>query len=690
VPAMRSTVEYIGEKYPLLYDTSTTDFTHLISEENIGKAIEYLQKMDKEKFSLEKFVENVTKSAVFLAVPPRSDSERSLVSSFFKFDVTICICSFKRTHNLREILEKLWYRQDYNGSYQIIVWNNNESRTKIVAEICSHFIARNTNRRSLELISSSENHFCTIRFAMPSLMKSDYLLICDDDIIPGSNFISFFSEARNKYPNDVCCLRGHKFLPHKLDLNNPHAFWQEYEYLRFVDDHEPEQFIHFVHADACIIPKAALHEIASVEMPDSQFALVDDYWMSYILNHKFGRNLRKLCIDAKMPAVNRTSDSDKEGLALYTFNEVEDAKVRLYVLHMLQGWPSWELEMSFEKFCSDEEKLKIRNQKQSFWSQKHLGFNINSFLRETKIKQLVEIGATCVRIGAVGVGEDVGFEFSDFLSNAQSAIRRLLSKLKFLESQGINVVITLTRNLASPHLWSFIAEHCSTMKNVVGYDIINEPYTKEESEEVAFLLDQVDHTSVSQIVEKYSEMIKAIRKVDTLTPIIVETTFWAHCNALKFFPVEDLLKIEKNLIVSCHFYEPFFLTSRRRNAGRFKFPGEVYVYENSGWDAIYWDETKIMEKINEIKRWSDEKQVKVFVGEIGISRDVSGADKYLAAVIDSCCKCDLTTMIYSFGEECWDNMNYELGTEQSVNYNLKWSENPLMIEIMQGMSKYRF
>ncbi|RWS10838.1 uncharacterized protein B4U79_01519, partial [Dinothrombium tinctorium] len=114
VPAMRSTVEYIGEKYPLLYDTSTTDFTHLISEENIGKAIEYLQKMDKEKFSLEKFVENVTKSAVFLAVPPRSDSERSLVSSFFKFDVTICICSFKRTHNLREILEKLWYRQDYN------------------------------------------------------------------------------------------------------------------------------------------------------------------------------------------------------------------------------------------------------------------------------------------------------------------------------------------------------------------------------------------------------------------------------------------------------------------------------------------------------------------------------------------------------------------------------------------------
>ncbi|RWS11446.1 hypothetical protein B4U79_17525 [Dinothrombium tinctorium] len=644
--------------------------------------------MDKEKFSLEKFVENVTKSAVFLAVPPRSDSERSLVSSFFKFDVTICICSFKRTHNLREILEKLWYRQDYNGSYQIIVWNNNESRTKIVADICSRFIARNTNRRSMELISSSDNHFCTIRFAMPSLMKSDYLLICDDDIIPGSNFISFFSEARNKYPNDVCCLRGHKFLPHKLDLNNPHALWQEYEHLKFVDDHEPEQFIHFVHADACIIPKAALHEIASVEMPDPQFDLVDDYWMSYILNHKFKRNLRKLSIEKENSPVNRSDDSDDEFLALYKSEEVKDAKIRFYIHHMLQGWPSWECEKNFEKNFSTEMKNHIKTYKKSFWQKKHLGFNISSKLNYEKIAKLAKTGATCVRIGAVGVDDNLETEFSDLLTNHKAAIKRLGEKLLLLSQFGIDVILTLGSNLASPQLWKCIAEAFATMKNVIGYDIINEPIMSGERNESIVLLNELDHSDASKMIENYKEIIKAIRTVDSLTPIIVEPSFWAHIDALKFFLIQDLLQMESNLIVSCHFYEPSLLTNRKRNKGRFKFPGEVRVFDKIANHTVYWNHERILEKLKSFKQWGIENNVTVFVGEFGISRETPGAEEYLKAVIEACYHYDMTALIYSFGEESWEAMNYEFGPEKVItNFDLEWNKNPLMITILDGMQK---
>ncbi len=106
-----------------------------------------------------------------------------------------------------------------------------------------------------------------IRFALANLIKSDRLLICDDDIQPKENFINFFYNANHSYPNDVLCSRGHKFLPHTLNYEEPTKVWNDYESLRFISDESIEQTIHFVHADTCLIPKRALLEVNSVELP---------------------------------------------------------------------------------------------------------------------------------------------------------------------------------------------------------------------------------------------------------------------------------------------------------------------------------------------------------------------------------------------------------------------------------------
>jgi len=262
VPKIDSCLSYIGDRYPMLYPVGQIDFNEIITAKNVIQSIEYLKKMDKSKFSTDSFCNNIEKSLVFQSIPPMISS-----SNQDRFDITICICSYKRTHNLSNILESLWTKQNFSKNFEIIVWNNNFSRKKLVDSICQTYIRRNSSCKKLELINSSSNYYCMIRFALANLIKSDRLLICDDDIQPKENFINFFYNANHSYPNDVLCSRGHKFLPHTLNYEEPTKVWNDYESLRFISDESIEQTIHFVHADTCLIPKRALLEVNSVELP---------------------------------------------------------------------------------------------------------------------------------------------------------------------------------------------------------------------------------------------------------------------------------------------------------------------------------------------------------------------------------------------------------------------------------------
>jgi len=120
---------------------------------------------------------------------------------------------------------------------QIIIWNNNLDRAELVSSICAPYLKRKRANKSLELIQSSENHYAAIRLALPPLMKSDTLLICDDDVIPGENFVSFFMDVhRKKHPKDILCVRGHYFLQHDLKMQCPEDEWTSYENVKFADD----------------------------------------------------------------------------------------------------------------------------------------------------------------------------------------------------------------------------------------------------------------------------------------------------------------------------------------------------------------------------------------------------------------------------------------------------------------------
>ncbi|XP_055329290.1 uncharacterized protein LOC129581980 [Paramacrobiotus metropolitanus] len=687
-PAFESCKEYLGDNYPLLYDPNeaTKDFRLLLTKDKIDEAVRYLESVDKHKFSVGHFVNAVQQSTVLLSLPPITTPKVTQ-----KFDVTVCICSYKRTHHLLKILTAIWERQDFSGTMQIIVWNNNEWRSRLVHQICEPFIARSNSQRSLELVNSTANYYCSVRFAIASLMKSDNLLICDDDILPENNFIRFFMEARAVHPEDVLCLRGHKFLPHELNYDDPTLVWNDYQKLRFVGDDKPEQYIHFAHADACLIPRQALRECASVSMPDEGFNLVDDYWMSFVLSHKFGRRIRKLCAEAGNNPVERAEDSDTVGLALHTRPEVKDARIRLYIHHMLQGWPTWNEAENLSPTLGSltavpaQPTEKMRNTKHKFWMKPFVGYNASSRLSAKDIDDLSIAGVECIRIGAVGVKEETDYDLCGFLTEPYKQLTALVKTIQALKDRKIQVVITLERRLANAATWKLIAEYCGCLENVVGYDLINEPFTATDDESHAADISDVTDPGIENLLFTYKEMITAIKEVDAATPILIEPTFWAHINALSNFPIISLTEIDPSLIVSVHFYEPRKLTYRAQNKRRYGYPGNVPVWDCQHSEVEQWNKGQIRQRLQIAIQWATAHKVRLCVGEFGICRDTVGAREYLEDFMEACREKGIGAFLYGFRDKYWEGMDYELGVKR-IAATGPWETNPLMQTILNGIA----
>ena len=81
----------------------------------------------------------------------------------------------------------------------------------------------------------------------------------------------------------------------------------------------------------------------------------------------------------------------------------------------------------------------------------------------------------------------------------------------------------------------------------------------------------------------YKDMIKAIRQFDQATPILIESSYWAHVDFLDKIDIQQLLSVDNNLMFSFHFYEPQQLTCRSKNNNRFQYPGNVKLLKDSQW-----------------------------------------------------------------------------------------------------------
>jgi hypothetical protein len=318
--------EYLGADYPLYHDG---DAPAVLQDRARIRAAHLFLLERRERFgSDQQFLDRIANSAIYrsLPVPP------SLQGDFRRFDLTVLIAVYARLHNLREQLDR-FVRQNDAPSFEIILWNNDGSNASEVDDIVRELASDLTIR----VIHCSANVYCSMRWAVPALARSETLLICDDDVLPEPHYIRTLYDAHRRLgPESAVCLRGHVFRPHRLDLDDPARVWRLEENLTFHDESTEECVIDFAHADNLVISTELIRRASLYTMTHPEYVLVDDYWLSYVLSARLGAT----CWKIQAPKLfSFTSCAEDPDIALYRNPYVQEQRVRLYVEHMQAGWP---------------------------------------------------------------------------------------------------------------------------------------------------------------------------------------------------------------------------------------------------------------------------------------------------------------------------------------------------------------
>jgi len=213
--------------------------------------------------------------------------------------------------------------------------------------------------------------------------------------------------------------------------------------------------------------------------------------------------------------------------------------------------------------------------------------------------------------------------------------------------------------------WRDLAVRLKYHRAIVGYNIQNEPHPEVFFGKHSFWKN--DLTDWYETIKGtpadlnlfYSKVIKAIRETDKETPIIVESGLYATPWAFEY-----LEKInDPNIIYSFHMYEPYNFTTQKINNNRFQYPGQI-PNEDLGTDFDM-NKNSLKEFLNPVVDWAKKNNIpanRIWVGEFGCSRKVKGVEKYLSDLIEIFNENGWHWSFYSYREDVWDNMDYELGT----------------------------
>lgn len=212
--------------------------------------------------------------------------------------------------------------------------------------------------------------------------------------------------------------------------------------------------------------------------------------------------------------------------------------------------------------------------------------------------------------------------------------------------------------------WRDLAKRLKFHPAVVGYNIQNEPHPEIFNDKNSFWDNDLPHWyktvkgTPADLNLFYQRVIKAIREVDMETPIVVSPGMYATPWAFSYL---EKIK-EPNIIYSFHNYEPYNYTTFRLNNGKYEYPGQVPANSDFIFDM---NKESMSDYLQPVSDWALQNKIeknRIWVGEFGCSRKVEGVEKYLSDLIEIFNKNGWHWSFYSYREDVWDGMDYELGT----------------------------
>ncbi|MFZ0431016.1 MAG: cellulase family glycosylhydrolase [Acidobacteriota bacterium] len=239
--------------------------------------------------------------------------------------------------------------------------------------------------------------------------------------------------------------------------------------------------------------------------------------------------------------------------------------------------------------------------------------------------------------------------------------------------------------------WKDLAKRLRGHPAIAAYDPLNEPHPAREhgidgAEDEAFADWRKRALGTAADLDRFNRRIVfAIREVDPTTPILLEGYGYGSAAGLSYLtPVDD-----SDILYSFHFYEPWQYTTTRVNAGRYRYPDAMPDFWNAPPRA--WTRDDLKHRIQPVLDWAARHRIpanRIVAAEFGCGRRSPGAVQYLADVMAMLNEGGFHWAFYSYREDTWDSMDYELGTGARApggwqllergEYRIKrWSDNPL-------------
>ncbi len=215
--------------------------------------------------------------------------------------------------------------------------------------------------------------------------------------------------------------------------------------------------------------------------------------------------------------------------------------------------------------------------------------------------------------------------------------------------------------------WRDLARALEDHPAIAAYNLVNEP----APEKFGGLAEHASAERMQQwyaqarsgardLPALYTQLIAAIREVDAKTPIMVDAGWYASADAFGYWqvPLQD-----DRVLYSVHMYEPYSATSAP-NLSR-KVPIDYPGLAPFAGEIQQWDAERVRQYLELPLAWMERMKLprsRLVVGEFGCMRRLPGCSEYLEDVLSVMDRHRLHWAFYSFREDNWDGMDYELGS----------------------------
>jgi endoglucanase len=217
----------------------------------------------------------------------------------------------------------------------------------------------------------------------------------------------------------------------------------------------------------------------------------------------------------------------------------------------------------------------------------------------------------------------------------------------------------------SAAFWRDLALAIKDHPGLAGYNLLNEP-TPEKGQgldehaapEVRKAWYARHAGSTRDLPAFYAEVIAAIRGVDADTPVMLDGGWYAHAWSLSYWtPLKD-----DKVLYAFHMYEPWNITSapQIKRKPQLPYPGSTVVW---GGNSLTFDKTAMANFLGVPFAWAKANGVpanRMVAGELGCVRVWADCGAYLGDVLDTLNTQGAHWAFYSFREDVWEAMDYEI------------------------------